>query len=251
MPVDSNAVAGTRRPASQVRLPSRRSRFRECDGIRDVPHKWAASGNPGSQFDASRRHTHRAAANRLGQDRDRDHARVPLTGTDHGHRCTDRRLGVRLRAAFPEPLAERNPAVRSGDLAFAWTGETDAAQRQRFRELLVSGRVPLLVTSPESMSGALLQTLRAAATGGRIAALVIDEAHLVTQWGRDFRPEFRQLSALRRDLLDRSKAAGHEGLRTLLFSATLGPAETRRLGRPVRQSRAHRPGGCECAPPRT
>lgn len=127
----------------------------------------------------------------------------------------------RFRAIF----GRLNPRVKPDELAFAWTGETDSTGRDSFRSLLIAGKLPLLITSPESMSGALLHALRAAAEGGRIRSLVVDEAHLVTQWGRDFRPEFRQLSSLRRDLLTRSISAGHGGFRTLLFSATLGRAE--------------------------
>ena len=119
----------------------------------------------------------------------------------------------------------RTPGTNPDELVFAWTSETESEDRARFKTLLISGKLPLLVTSPESMSGALLNSLRAAAAGGRIRALVVDEAHLVTQWGRDFRPEFRQLATLRRDLLRLSVEAGQEGFRTLLFSATLGEAE--------------------------
>jgi superfamily II DNA/RNA helicase len=134
-------------------------------------------------------------------------------------------LAYDFERRFQTVFARLNPTIKARELAFAWTGETDSTGRKTFKDLLVAGRLPLLITSPESMAGALLNTLRAAADGGRIRGLVIDEAHLVTQWGRDFRPEFRQLSNIRRELLRRSFDAGHEGFRTLLFSATLGRAE--------------------------
>jgi hypothetical protein len=67
--------------------------------------------------------------------------------------------------------------------------------------------------------------VREAATGGRLRCLVVDEAHLVTQWGRDFRPEFRYLANLRHELIARAQESGHPGFRTILLSATLGRAE--------------------------
>lgn len=134
-------------------------------------------------------------------------------------------LAYDFERRFRHVVARLQPRAREEDLDFAWTNETDGPARDRFKSLLVQGRLPFLVTSPESMSGALLNTLRSAADGGRLAALVIDEAHLVTQWGRDFRPEFRQLSNLRRDLLRRARVSGHEGFRTILLSATLGEPE--------------------------
>lgn len=134
-------------------------------------------------------------------------------------------LAYDFERRFRHIVARLHPRARSDELDFAWTNETDSHARDRFKALLVQGKLPFLVTSPESMTGALLNTLRSAADGGRLAALVIDEAHLVTQWGRDFRPEFRQLSNLRHDLLARTRFSGHAGFKTILLSATLGELE--------------------------
>ena len=55
-------------------------------------------------------------------------------------------------------------------------------------EALQSGQIPLLVTSPESLTknSRLSNALRDAVSTGTFGALVIDEAHLYTQWGRIF-----------------------------------------------------------------
>jgi len=114
-------------------------------------------------------------------------------------------------------------------MTFAWTGDTDDETRDLMKRDLVAGDVPILVTSPESLGGALHDTLKEMAGAGRIAGLVIDEAHLVTQWGHDFRPEFRELATLRQDTLA-AATAGHQRLpKTVLLSATLGSAELQDL----------------------
>jgi ATP-dependent DNA helicase RecQ len=126
-------------------------------------------------------------------------------------------------------LYERRLGTKAQGLAFAWTGDTDDETRDVIKRALSRGEIPLLVTSPESLNGALHSTLRQMAGAGRVAALVVDEAHLVTQWGHDFRPEFRELAALRQDILDAAADAQQRLLKTVLMSATLGPAELRDL----------------------
>jgi ATP-dependent DNA helicase RecQ len=64
---------------------------------------------------------------------------------------------------------------------------------------LDAGKLNLLFVSPERLAtGSLTSRLRKAG----IRRLAIDEAHCVSQWGHDFRPEYRQLSRARETLGD-------------------------------------------------
>ncbi|MGH4027279.1 MAG: protein DpdF [Pseudonocardiaceae bacterium] len=138
-------------------------------------------------------------------------------------------LAYDFERRFRNHYARRNPRVDKAALHFAWTAGTDEDLRERLRSRVRDGTQRILVTSPESVSRALRLLLMDAAATGRLGGLVIDEAHLVTQWGRDFRPEFRALADLRRELFTRATDTGHPGPTTLLLSATLGPHELRDL----------------------
>jgi superfamily II DNA or RNA helicase len=117
-----------------------------------------------------------------------------------------------------ELLTARHP--HAAHLDFAWHSGVDKAARTAILRRIHGGTQGILFTSPESALGPLLGALHAAARNGTLHYLVVDEAHLVAQWGDSFRPAFQMLSGLRRGLL---RHCAGERFRTVLMSATLGP----------------------------
>src|SRR5687767_13266522 len=66
------------------------------------------------------------------------------------------------------------------------------------------GEYTLLYLAPERLlqPGFIDGVLARLVAGRGVAAFVVDEAHCVSEWGHDFRPEYRQLGALRKRYAD-------------------------------------------------
>jgi ATP-dependent DNA helicase RecQ len=92
--------------------------------------------------------------------------------------------------------------------AASLNSSSDPDERRRVKRGIDDGSLRLLYVAPERLlGGGALDALKSA----RIGSIAIDEAHCVSQWGHDFRPEYMRL----REVVD---ALG--GLQTIAVTAT-------------------------------
>ena len=90
-----------------------------------------------------------------------------------------------------------------GYAAAALNSHSSASEELKAIEGLRSGSVKLVYLSPErAMRPDTVALLRSADGGRGPARFAIDEAHCISNWGHDFRPEYRQLARLRSEFPD-------------------------------------------------
>src|SRR3954471_23206608 len=140
---------------------------------------------------------------------------------------TDLTLVVSPLVSLMQDQVQALERVAPGRVALV-NAQQDAGTNRRAVERAVAGHVRLLYVAPERFaSPGFLDRIRQA----RIGLFVVDEAHCVSQWGHDFRPEYFRLA-------DAARWLGAEAILASTATATPQVAAdiVTRLGRrdPVR-----------------
>ncbi len=94
-------------------------------------------------------------------------------------------------------MKDQVDAARENGIPAAFLNSTLSAEeaRETWRSL-AGGRTRLLYVSPERLSSA---DFRASLGSFALARVAVDEAHCISEWGHEFRPDYRSLGLLREE----------------------------------------------------
>lgn len=106
-------------------------------------------------------------------------------------------------------------ASRAGVRAVTMSS-ANATEWDEVRARLAEDSVDVLLISPERLNNPRFREEQLPDLVARMGLLVVDEAHCISDWGHDFRPDYRRI----RDLIGRLPAVGERAVPVLATTAT-------------------------------
>lgn len=101
-------------------------------------------------------------------------------------------------------MQDQVAALQANQIPATFLNSSLAPAETRDREAqLLRGDIKLLYVAPERLfNPTFLSLLKQVQTRVGISAFTVDEAHCVSEWGHDFRPEYRRIAELRQQFPD-------------------------------------------------
>jgi ATP-dependent DNA helicase RecQ len=100
-----------------------------------------------------------------------------------------------------------------------WHSGQEEQQHADIKDSIRDGRQRILFVSPEAACKSLLVVLFDLAKTGMLDSIILDEAHMVDEWGSEFRPYYQILSPILRSLRAVTSTS-KRGIKCFLMSAT-------------------------------
>ncbi len=97
-------------------------------------------------------------------------------------------------------MRDQVAAAERAGLTAATLNSSNVGEWSVIEEQLLAGTLDVLLVSPERLANPRFGRRVLDALVGRLGLLVVDEAHAISDWGHDFRPDYRRVADLLRGL---------------------------------------------------